>query len=461
MRTHTLLLALAAPALATPLLDAQSWTQQNPLNKPGPRRAGAMAFDVMGNRVIINGGTIASPGQIINETWTFNGANWTQLSPTNPGPARWGHQIVRDTMNNRLVTFGGRSPTINGLSNDTWSWNGSNWSALTPMVSPTPRFRYGMVFDNRRNVVVLFGGRTATGNTNQTWEFDGINWAQITTANAPSPREDMVMAFDEATASTVVFGGLDNDTATLLGDTWEYRGIDWVEAAPASSPSPRYRAAGVYDSERQRVVVYGGYDGTAFRTDTFEYSGSDWLPVAVGAASANSTEMYYAYDPARDRFVTFGGVGSVFSDDHWEFDGASTAFFGSFGQGCPHSGGISTISGTAPVLNQQFDLEVLDVPAGVLAVVVTQGFSATVSNLGPLPFDLTPFGLVGCFLEVGDVATLAVLPDLNNEYKFGFMVPNDPSLVNLNYYVQAFVPDNLSPNSIGGLSRPGRGTFGN
>lgn len=443
------------------MLEAQSWQQRSTLINPSPRRAGAMVFDVAGNRMLLNGGTIASPGQIVSDTWSFNGAAWTQLNPFTTPPARWGHQLVRDTGNNRLVTFGGRSPSVSGLANDTWVWDGNDWSALPTVAAPSPRFRYGMVYDSTRSRIVLFGGRTTLNNSNETWEFDGLLWHQMTTVNAPPPREDMVLAFDASTQTTVLFGGYDNDTATLLGDTWEYRGLDWVDAAPVTSPSPRYRCAGIFDSLRQRVVMYGGHDGTSFQTSTYEYSGAGWDQISAGTGSAHSTEMYYGFDEQRKLMMTFGGVGTTFSDETWEYTGASTAQFGAFGQGCPHSQGISVITGNPPVLGSQFDMTVQNVPTGVFATIVAHGFSSEISNLGPLPFDLTPFGLPGCFLEVEDAAVLAVLPNGSNEFLFGFAVPNDTALINLNYYVQAFVPDAIAPTGLGGLSRPSRGVFGN
>jgi len=462
MRKFSLLAALAGAVLASDLAQAQNWNQRNPLQTPSPRRTGALQFDVVatGSRVLMHGGLEQHPGGILDETWTYNGSTWTQLNVS--APARWGHQIVKDEVNNRLITFGGRSPSISALANDTWAWNGSTWIQLTPVISPPARFRYGMAYDNRRHRVVVFGGR-AQNNLDDTWEFNGLNWAENTTTTArPQPREDMAFAFDASTGSVVLFGGYDNDTATLLGDTWEYRGDSWQEVAPATSPTPRYRASAAYDSIRQRVVVYGGYDGIAFRTQTYEYTGSDWSLIATPPGSSQSTEMYCAYDPARDLMVTFGGVGSLFSNETWEYDGASTAFFGSFGSGCPHSlGRLSTVTGTPPIIGQQFDMQITEVPLTSGAVFVVQGFSSSTWSGGALPFDLTPFGLIGCALEVADDAVMVVLANASGGFEFGFPIPNDTTLINLPYYVQAYVPDILSPNGFGGVSRPSRGIFGN
>ncbi|MCA8977533.1 MAG: hypothetical protein KDC98_22610 [Planctomycetes bacterium] len=449
--------ALFTIAFAASLLPAQSWSQRTPAIAPSARRAGAMEFDIGSNRVVLNGGTISSPGQIVAETWVYGGGIWTQLNA--PAPARWGHQLVRDTFNGRLITFGGRSPGINGLANDTWAWSGTAWSQLTTTHAPSRRFRYGMVFDSVRNRVVLFGGRATLGDVNDTWEFDGTDWAERVTATQPPKREDMVLEFDADVATTVLFGGYDYDTSTLLGDTWEYRGTDWVQV-PTTGPSPRYRCAAAYDSTRKRVLFYGGWDGSAYNTQTYEYTGSSWELVLAGPGSANSTEMYVAFDPARDVTVTFGGVGAQFSDETWEFGGDTTAFFGAFGTGCPHSNGISTITGTTPTLGTNLDMEITAAPTGTTLALVVQGFSATSWTGGPLPFDLSGFGLVGCSLQVADDATLAVLPNGTGQLLFGFTIPVATQLVNQSYFAQAFIPDTSSPNGLGAVSQPCRAVFG-
>ncbi len=409
--------------------------------------------------MLLHGGLYASPSQLLDDTWAYNGT-WTQLSPTTNMPGRWGHQLVRDTVRNRLVTFGGRSPTITTLGRDTYTWSNNSWVAVPTVDAPSARYLYGMCYDKRRDRVVLFGGRTSTTEQNDTWEFDGTNWQQASPAVSPPAREEMVMAFDAGRGTAVVFGGLDHATDTLLGDTWEYDGTNWLLAAPTNSPSPRYRCASAYDSTRQRLVVYGGYDGEDIPTETLEYSGSNWATIAVGAGSLDATEMYAGFDPVRNRFVTFGGVGTVFSADTWDYQGANTAVFGTFGTGCPTISGLPSLEATTlPVLGQQFDLALGNLPITAGFVMLAQGFSNTSWNSNPLPYDLSGLGVTGCALEVSPDALFGVVAGSGNAM-FGFAVPNSPSLVNLAYYVQAFVPDSAAPNGIGGMSRGGRAVFG-
>ena len=60
-------------------------------------------------------------------------ADWALLLP----PARDGAAMAFDSTNNHTILFGGYS---NGqLINDTWSWDGTKWTELFPSNSPSGR----------------------------------------------------------------------------------------------------------------------------------------------------------------------------------------------------------------------------------------------------------------------------------------------------------------------------------
>jgi hypothetical protein len=452
------LVLLCAAAMA-PYALGQSWIERTPTTPPTPRRAGAMAFD--GTRVILHGGLYASPSQLLEETWSYNGSAWQQLTPATNSPGRWGHRLVRDTTRNRLITFGGRSPTIVGLAHDTYAWSNNAWTVVATPTAPASRYLYGMCYDQARDRVVLFGGTTVNASPNDTWEFDGLTWNQIATTNAPDSREEMVMEYDAQRGATVLFGGVDPFSNQLLGDTWVYDGVDWQDASPAISPSARYRCAAGYDSARQRVVIYGGYDGQTLLTDTYEYyAGGNWTQVSVGAGSSNSTEMYATFDGGRNVFVTFGGVGSVFSNSTWEYTGAPTARFTTFGQGCPTSVGTPSIEAISlPQIGANFEVAIGNLPASTNFLLIAEGFSQTTWNGNPLPYSLAPLGVAGCSLEVA-ADLLFGLGASNGSATLSLVIPNTPSLINFTYYMQAFAVDSAASNGLGGMSPAGRAVFG-
>ena len=90
-------------------------------------------------------------------------ANWTAESPQTNPPARSGAAMAYDSTHSQTVLFGGQGAggIQQGLIpylNDTWLWNGSNWTAATPQVVPTARAAHAMAYASGLGQLVMFGG---------------------------------------------------------------------------------------------------------------------------------------------------------------------------------------------------------------------------------------------------------------------------------------------------------------
>lgn len=79
----------------------------------------------------------------------------------------------------------------------TWTWDGHDWTEHNAG-GPGARFGTAMVYDELRQVVVLFDG--------QTWEWDGVQWT-LRSYSGPPWRGEHAMAYDSARGVTVLFGG--------------------------------------------------------------------------------------------------------------------------------------------------------------------------------------------------------------------------------------------------------------
>lgn len=442
-------LALAAFAAA----QAPRWILATPTTSPASRRDAGMDWDQAGNRLLMFGGITQTPSAVLADTWSYNG-QWTQLTSASSNP-RWGHKLVRNTASNRLMMFGGRSPTISGLASDTVEWTGTAWSTVPTTGAPDPRFLYGMTFDQARGVYVLFGGRGFTATFGDTWEYAPTTntWTQRTLASSPTPREEMAMVYDASLQRVVLFGGYDRDTDTVYGDTWTYDGTNWVDATPtdpAQSPSARYRTQTVYDSRRLRTVLFGGFDGVAIQQQTYEFTGTAWTQITTTTAVVppNATEAVHGYDPTRRRTVVFGGFGTTgFSSATYEFDGATTGFFNTFGSGCPTALGEPTLTSNTPQINTAWTVTYGNLPEDNELVMAIYGFSNTTWSGVPLPLDLGALGLAGCNLLVSADAQVAQLtvPGANPgdpaSASSTINVPNQASLVGVTLYVQGVLID--------------------
>jgi hypothetical protein len=107
--------------------------------------------------------------------WEFDGRIWTHRSVVTP-PTRSLVQTATDDRTGTIVMFGGVG------HNDTWTWNGKRWTQQDPERSPSQRSSTGpmpgMAYDAANGEVVVFGGIDVTTNVplNDTWTWNGEDW---------------------------------------------------------------------------------------------------------------------------------------------------------------------------------------------------------------------------------------------------------------------------------------------
>ena len=312
-------LAFALVALAAPL-SAQ--VPSDPV--PVKRAHHSLIYDDARGQVLLFGGS--SPGadgsccSLFNDLWVFDGARWTALPSS--GDAMSGHTLAYDSRAGKTVGFGGyngRSIAImRTLESDGWRVS----SVPAPVVAAEP----GFVYDSRRDRFVTFVGSAGRGVTNgETWEFDGSQWTKRDVAS-PQARHALGMVFDEKRGRVVMFGGgtpgSPGNPGQQLGDTWEFDGNAWTQRNIAG-PSPRMSPGMTYDSKRGLVILFGGVGATGMLGDTWAYDGTQWTRLAETGPDARAMG-YLAYDRKRDRVVLFGGRKGWPNDlnDTWEWDGA-------------------------------------------------------------------------------------------------------------------------------------------
>ncbi len=248
----------------------------------------------------------------------FPGTNWVQLSPANSPPAQYARGMAYDSARDRVVLFGSNT---GAALRDTWEFDGAGWNQLSPALSPPARTGHAMVYDSARRVCVLYGGKTPTNNSPlaDTWEWNGSVWAQVMTNPTPPARDGHAMAYDTARQRVVLFGGYNGAN---LNDTWEWDGTNWMQRTSPSTPGVRRRAAMCYDSARARVVMLGGYNGNNYLSGTWEWDGANWLArTPSGRVPRARADLAMVFDSARSRSVLFGGYqGSIGMNDTWEWE---------------------------------------------------------------------------------------------------------------------------------------------
>jgi hypothetical protein len=193
--------------------DGEAWLRRTAPNAPSARCGHDMAFDPVRRAVVLFGGVAygAATDQLAGagETWEWSGSTWTLRATTGPSP-RAMTSLVADPRRQRLVLFGGFIPT--GTLSDTWEWNGASWSVVSA-TCPGARYAHLAAFDGSR--VVLFGGAPPGDTT--LWAFDGARWSSAGASFELVRGGGLV--FDEARSRLVLFGGQVGDQYS--GATYE------------------------------------------------------------------------------------------------------------------------------------------------------------------------------------------------------------------------------------------------
>jgi hypothetical protein len=215
--------------------NGSTWTRQHPATSPPIRTNAAMAYDSATKTVVLFGGRSNNCGYtcpFLNDTWTWNGSTWTRQHPTASPPARGEASMRYDAATKTTVLFGG---VADGRPlNDTWTWNGSTWTQQHPATSPPARELPAMAYDYAARTVVLFSGLSPLPPEHvldDTWTWNGTNWTQQHPATSPPARYQADMAYDGATRTMVLFGG--RDAGAPLNDTWTWNGSTWAHQSAA------------------------------------------------------------------------------------------------------------------------------------------------------------------------------------------------------------------------------------
>ena len=181
------------------------------------------------------------------DTWTYDGTTWTKQSPTTSPPPLAAASMTFDPRTNTLVLFGGVGGGV--VHPDTWTYNGITWAKQSPATSPPARSDAAMAYDAADGNIVLFAGANGDDETCQTeqsddtWTYDGTNWTQQSPKTSPPPgRSGARMADDSATGQLVLFGG-----------SWRLR----LPRLRTSTTRGRIAAVRGRDSRRRSVRPYG------------------------------------------------------------------------------------------------------------------------------------------------------------------------------------------------------------
>ena len=184
-------------------------------------------------------------------------------------------------------------------------------------VAPPKRAYSAMVWCDSIKQFVLFGGYVeSVGYSQDMWMYNPYSgkWTPVTgLPSYPTIRAYHSMVYDPDRNRVVVHGGYSG--SSYLGDTWEI-GPDpanltagWSLRANSAQPGPGIGAAMTYCSKAGNagVYLYGGTGSTGVYNRFYRWNGVTWTAVGVAAHTVSYTAL--AYDPTAGSgsIIMFGG----------------------------------------------------------------------------------------------------------------------------------------------------------
>lgn len=295
-------------------------------NGPVGRSFHQMVYDPGRGRTVLFGGlrdasTLAAA--YLNDTWEYDGTRWTQCFPTNSPSPRIRFSMAFDTHRGRVVLFGGA--TNNGFggdlyTNETWEYDGTNWTQCFPTNTPAARVHGALFYNPVQRVTTLYGGDTRLSNprAGDIWTWDGTNWTErVVTGDRPFlgsqygsvARPQMV--WDEARSYAVHTPTVANEPGMPFHVTWLWDGDRWIarpQVFEGFGITPTWAGFGggiAYDTFRREVVYWGG--GGFDQTSLWRWNGNAWRRDSIDEAVGYSIDCAATYDQRRQALVQFGG----------------------------------------------------------------------------------------------------------------------------------------------------------
>lgn len=264
-------------------------TQRTPPLSPSPRVSSAMAYDAERRHIVLFGGQY---GPAFSETWIWNGTTWQLKTPANSPPARVGHAMTWDPVRKVVLLHGGFVPELGKLVNDTWAWDGTNWTQYSPALSPSARSLHAMTYVPTLERTVLYGGGRLSGDSGMAdmWGWDGTNWTQITPPQNPGLLKGAAMDFDATRQELVMFGGYNAVLNMDISETWVYtagsHGQTVLTLAPSSLELLRLRPG---PEPSVPPIAVTAASATPFTVSVSTTDGHIWLKASPGSGVTPST----------------------------------------------------------------------------------------------------------------------------------------------------------------------------
>lgn len=296
-----------------------------PLIGPAPRTHGTMHYNPILERVILTSGTSCANtwdfnDMDLNDVWAFNveDESWESLGELNvPNPFNIGY----DAESERVIylTYG---PI------ETWAFDPTSGEAqnMEPEEMPPDTiislylFGAPLAYDSESDRLILFGGGERPGlNHGETWAYDynTNTWEHMQPENGPPERAFHSMVYDTESDRVILWGGLQNGGTDTMIWAYDYNTNTWESFENINGPEEHYERFGmVYHQPSDRIFLYSGFrEGIGSdeefifdpATWSYDYNTNTWEEIVTETNPGKRTMYSMAYDENTDKVILFSG----------------------------------------------------------------------------------------------------------------------------------------------------------
>ncbi len=295
---------------------------------PSPRKEHSAIYDAQSQAMIVFAG---DDGSLRSDLWSLALSGtpaWTRLTPTavmSTPSARSQHGAVYNARRRSMLVFGGDEAP--GREEYVWELalvGPPAWTGGPPdfVGGPSTRKGHWFVQSSRSHSSIMFGGDVPLDYQKGPYRLDldvvgvGNRWFNPASGTRPSATVGAAAIYDPIEDRIVQFGGAVG-TSTVIVDAVAI--LSNVDGQPnwgtvnivGPHPSARRDHSAVYDSQHERMLVYGGFDGTAVSDELWSFDVSSaprWTRLTPAGTAPGPRRGHTAiYDEPRDRMIIFGG----------------------------------------------------------------------------------------------------------------------------------------------------------
>lgn len=217
-------------------------------------------------------------------------------------------QVVMDPIRNRLLMF---TYTSFRVLVQEMSLGDTTWREIVPTGDYLPRAdsetQFAMFDSLGDRVLLLQGGVRRVAGTYELTFANGPRWRAL---GGGVGRSGVALAYDSKRRRILTFGGYyasGGGGIVSYSNELRWKSIDSLGSTALinaeNPPRPTYRASMIYDSKRDRVVIYGGMHSSEIWECDLSATPA-WRRLEDGPPRAGHRAIY---DPIGDRMLAFGG----------------------------------------------------------------------------------------------------------------------------------------------------------